>query len=49
MNIKFYCIDCKIYFHIDEAKWSEDNIWMLCPECEGQEYTVRNMEVNKNG
>ena len=40
-TLDIYCIDCRLFFNIGEATWTEDNIWLLCPECKGQNYTIR--------
>ena len=39
MEIVIYCLDCKEYFTLDQAKW--ENVWCQCPTCSGQNYTVR--------
>ena len=40
-GIEIYCIDCKIFFVLESAKLTEDEQWILCPICEGQNYTIK--------
>lgn len=44
LNIKFYCIECRLYFHIDEASWDESDTWLQCPNCNGQEISIKKVK-----